>query len=104
MLGRHNNEINSERASRLPAHLTSPLDLTRQTPTKHNGSLVNDASLEFRLQAKLLVYNPPAAMSSPRNLSSLQKKVWNGSIPLEIRLSSSECRTFDHSDPYLVFP
>ena len=37
MLGRHNNEINSERAfaSQLPAHSTSPLDLIRQTLTKH---------------------------------------------------------------------
>ncbi|OCK82458.1 autophagy protein-like protein 5 [Lepidopterella palustris CBS 459.81] len=36
------------------------------------------------------------------NLSNLQKKVWSGSIPLEIRLASSECRTFDQSDPYLI--
>ena len=68
------------------------------------SSLVNDPSLAFRLQAKLPVCSSPVMMSSPRNLSSLQKEVWNGSIPLEIRLASSECRTFDHSDPYLVFP
>ncbi|KAF2499269.1 autophagy protein 5 [Lophium mytilinum] len=41
-------------------------------------------------------------MANPRNLSSLQAKVWNGSIPLEIRLASSDCRTYDVSDPYLV--
>lgn len=41
-------------------------------------------------------------MSSPSEISSLQKKIWAGSIPLEIRLASSECRTFDQSDPYLV--
>ncbi|KAF2810044.1 autophagy protein-like protein 5 [Mytilinidion resinicola] len=41
-------------------------------------------------------------MANPRNLSSLQAKVWNGSIPLEIRLASSDCRNYDESDPYLV--
>jgi autophagy-related protein 5 len=42
-------------------------------------------------------------MANPRSLSSLQSKIWEGSVPLEIRLASSDCRTFDQSDPYLVF-
>ena len=32
----------------------------------------------------------------------LQAAIWNGSIPLEIRLSPSECRIYDQADPYLV--
>ena len=32
----------------------------------------------------------------------MEDAVWEGSIPLEIRLSPSECRTFDQADPYLV--
>ncbi|KAL1643485.1 Autophagy protein 5 [Diplodia intermedia] len=41
-------------------------------------------------------------MASQRNLSALQKQLWSGSIPLEIRLASTECRTYDDSDPYLI--
>ncbi|KAF2090488.1 autophagy protein 5 [Saccharata proteae CBS 121410] len=42
-------------------------------------------------------------MSVPsRDLAGLQQTVWQGSIPLEIRLASSECRTYDNSDPYLI--
>ncbi|KAF2098951.1 autophagy protein 5 [Rhizodiscina lignyota] len=40
--------------------------------------------------------------SHEQQLSRLQQKVWDGSIPLEIRLSSAECRTFDESDAYLI--
>jgi autophagy-related protein 5 len=35
-------------------------------------------------------------------LADLQKKIWTGSIPLEIRLAASDCRTYDESEPYLV--
>lgn len=42
--------------------------------------------------------------ASAIKLSDLQKKIWNGSIPLEIRLAASDCRTYDESDPYLVQP
>ncbi|OJD32780.1 autophagy protein 5 [Diplodia corticola] len=41
-------------------------------------------------------------MASQRDLSTLQKQIWTGSIPLEIRLASTECRTYDDSDPYLI--
>ncbi|KAL0257881.1 Autophagy protein 5 [Diplodia seriata] len=41
-------------------------------------------------------------MASQRHLSALQKQLWSGSIPLEIRLASTECRTYDDSDPYLI--
>ncbi|GME32655.1 2-nitropropane dioxygenase NPD [Neofusicoccum parvum] len=41
-------------------------------------------------------------MASQRDLSALQQQIWAGSIPLEIRLASTECRTYDDSDPYLV--
>ena len=37
-------------------------------------------------------------------LASLQKKIWDGSLPLEIRLASSDCRTYDESETYLVQP
>ncbi|KAF2178566.1 autophagy protein-like protein 5 [Zopfia rhizophila CBS 207.26] len=45
-------------------------------------------------------------MTSSRDLQAkLQKTVWNGSIPLEIRLANADCRTYDESDPYLIqFP
>ena len=37
-------------------------------------------------------------------IGQLQAKVWAGSLPLEIRLASSDCRTYDQADPYLVCP
>lgn len=44
----------------------------------------------------------PAASKS---VVSLQSKVWGGSLPLEIRLSATDCRTYDDSETYLVqFP
>jgi len=35
-------------------------------------------------------------------LTAIQKQVWAGTLPLEIRLASSDCRTYDQADPYLV--
>ncbi|KAF2454982.1 autophagy protein Apg5-domain-containing protein [Lineolata rhizophorae] len=35
-------------------------------------------------------------------LGGLQRAIWEGSIPLEIRLAGAECRTFDDSDPYMI--
>jgi hypothetical protein len=35
-------------------------------------------------------------------MNVLQEKVWEGRVPVEIRLASSECRVYDQSDPYLV--
>ncbi|KAL8854257.1 MAG: hypothetical protein Q9221_000971 [Calogaya cf. arnoldii] len=32
----------------------------------------------------------------------LQDAIWDGSLPLDIRLSPQECRTYDRSDPYLI--
>lgn len=43
----------------------------------------------------------PASVS---RISELQKKIWSGSLPLEIRLAAADCRTYDESDPYLVQP
>ncbi len=40
--------------------------------------------------------------ASASRLADLQKKIWSGSIPLEIRLAASDCRTYDDSEPYLV--
>ena len=42
--------------------------------------------------------------ASASRLAALQQKIWTGSIPLEIRLATSDCRTYDESDPYLVQP
>ncbi|KAL8939253.1 MAG: hypothetical protein Q9216_003455 [Gyalolechia sp. 2 TL-2023] len=33
---------------------------------------------------------------------SLQDAIWNGSVPLDIRLSPSECRVYDEADSYLI--
>ncbi|KAL9622534.1 MAG: hypothetical protein Q9204_008016, partial [Flavoplaca sp. TL-2023a] len=33
---------------------------------------------------------------------TLQDAIWDGSVPLDIRLSPQECRTYDNSDSYLV--
>ncbi|KAJ5748681.1 uncharacterized protein N7511_010377 [Penicillium nucicola] len=41
-------------------------------------------------------------MENRVTLGSIQKTVWNGRIPLEIVLASSESRTFDRTDPYLI--
>ncbi|KAK6429865.1 Autophagy protein 5, partial [Oleoguttula sp. CCFEE 5521] len=35
-------------------------------------------------------------------LSSLQRQIWSGSLPLEIRLAPQDCRTYDDSFAYLV--
>jgi hypothetical protein len=43
-----------------------------------------------------------SSSSHDKLLAGLQQKVWNGCIPLEVRLAPSDCRTFDQSDPYLV--
>ncbi|KAH7391828.1 autophagy protein 5 [Pyrenochaeta sp. MPI-SDFR-AT-0127] len=44
-------------------------------------------------------------MASRDVTSRLRQSVWNGSIPLEIRLHKGDCRTYDESDPYLIqFP
>ncbi|KAJ4300997.1 Autophagy protein 5 [Kalmusia sp. IMI 367209] len=44
-------------------------------------------------------------MSSTDVASRLQQRVWNASIPLEIRLHKEDCRTYEDSDPYLIqFP
>ncbi len=40
----------------------------------------------------------------PARLVDLQQKIWNGSIPFEIRLAASDCRTYEVSEPYLVQP
>ncbi len=42
-------------------------------------------------------------MAKPIDLNQVQKTIWDGSLPLEIRLSPSDCRIYDKSDPYLVF-
>lgn len=35
-------------------------------------------------------------------ITSLQSKIWSGSVALEIRLAPSDCRTYDESEPYLI--
>lgn len=40
--------------------------------------------------------------SQHQNIASLQDVIWNGSVPLEIRLSPSECRIYDEADSYYV--
>nr|POE82712.1 autophagy protein 5 [Quercus suber] len=43
---------------------------------------------------------PPSPTSG--RISSLQSQIWAGSLALEIRLAPSDCRTYDHSEPYLI--
>ncbi|KAI9865925.1 MAG: autophagy protein 5 [Trichoglossum hirsutum] len=40
--------------------------------------------------------------SGTSGINLIQKKIWEGSLPIEIQLSPSECRSFDRSDPYLI--
>lgn len=35
-------------------------------------------------------------------LSRLQQRVWDGSLPVEIRLAPGECRSYNESDAYMV--
>jgi autophagy-related protein 5 len=39
---------------------------------------------------------------SSRDVKALQQSVWQGSVPLEIRLASEECTTYGDSDAFLV--
>ena len=41
-------------------------------------------------------------MTSPAVLRQSQQKIWNGLVPLEIRLANSECNTYDQSESYLI--
>ena len=40
--------------------------------------------------------------ASAASIASLQRRVWSGSLPLEIRLAPADCRTYEDSEPYLV--
>ncbi|KAM0721734.1 hypothetical protein Q7P37_002659 [Cladosporium fusiforme] len=43
--------------------------------------------------------------SNPVALSALQRRIWDGRLPLEIRLAPTDCRTYANSEPYLIqFP
>ncbi|EMC91313.1 hypothetical protein BAUCODRAFT_322681 [Baudoinia panamericana UAMH 10762] len=39
---------------------------------------------------------------TPERTASLQSQIWNGSLPLEIRLAARDCRTYDDSEAYLI--
>ncbi|KAF4261466.1 autophagy protein 5 [Aspergillus fumigatus] len=41
-------------------------------------------------------------MENQVSLSSIQRAVWDGKLPLQITLASSESRTYDQTDPYLI--
>jgi len=40
--------------------------------------------------------------ATPERIANLQSKIWNGSLPLEIRLAASDCRTYNESEAYLI--
>lgn len=42
-------------------------------------------------------------MEHQATLNDIQKAVWDGRLPLQITLSPSESRSYDKTDPYLVF-
>ncbi|RAQ56092.1 autophagy protein Apg5 [Aspergillus flavus] len=41
-------------------------------------------------------------METQATLNSIQKAVWDGRLPLQIRLAPSESRIYDQTDPYLI--
>ncbi|KAL8924618.1 MAG: hypothetical protein Q9208_003933 [Pyrenodesmia sp. 3 TL-2023] len=41
-------------------------------------------------------------MTTQQQSISLQDTIWNGSLPLDIRLSPAECRIYDQADSYLI--
>ncbi|KAI4120159.1 MAG: hypothetical protein LQ345_000115 [Seirophora villosa] len=41
-------------------------------------------------------------MTTQEQSNSLQAAIWNGSVPLDIRLSPAECRVYDQADSYLI--
>jgi hypothetical protein len=41
-------------------------------------------------------------MSSRDVTGRVRKRVWDGSLPLEIRLHKADCLKYDDSEPYLV--
>ncbi|KAE8354895.1 autophagy protein Apg5-domain-containing protein [Aspergillus coremiiformis] len=41
-------------------------------------------------------------METQATLHSIQKAVWDGRLPLQIRLTPSESRRYDKTDPYLI--
>lgn len=41
-------------------------------------------------------------MPTSSALSTLQSRIWSGSLPLEIKLAPTDCRTFANSEPYLI--
>jgi hypothetical protein len=40
--------------------------------------------------------------SNPTALSVLQRRVWDGRLPLEIRLAPADCRSYADSEPYFI--
>lgn len=43
-----------------------------------------------------------ASLKEPASLDKIQEEIWSATLPLEIRLSSSESRLYDKTDAYLV--
>ena len=41
-------------------------------------------------------------MATSKQAQDLQDIVWNGTLPLEVRLSPSECRVYDQAESYFV--
>jgi hypothetical protein len=46
--------------------------------------------------------SPITEMANEPSLTTIQQRIWDGKLPLEVALDPAECRTFDDSDPYLV--
>lgn len=71
-------------------HLRAPTSRATQAPTSpHHPTIITTGM---------------STKATPTDLSALQRKIWAGSLPLEIKLAASECRTYDQSEPYLVRP
>lgn len=78
------------------------------------GAEANGLAFSRRYLPRRLPHNQPShpsrtqdcltllLMSSRDVTSRLRESVWQGSVPLELRLHNGDCRTYDESDPYMV--
>ena len=67
----------------------------------YESRVVLDLASRARLSATRSIESY-TAMTSTKETQALQNLVWEGSLPIEIRLVASECRVYDQADPYLV--
>lgn len=80
-----------------PSRLAAAEALDLPSRAIRNAYPTIDLATQSDLDPSCIVF-----MSSRDVTSRLRESVWNGSVPLEVRLHSGDCRTYDDSEPYLV--